>query len=60
MSNMKREWEKLHEDEAERAWREAGLTRATFDKLMAFADKLRNEGCNCEGCDCSKDSDDSK
>jgi len=62
MSNMKREWESINDNDAERAWREAGLTRDTFDKLMAYAEKLREEAkeCSCTNCTCGKKSDDSQ
>ena len=51
MSNMKREWE----EEQERMIREAGLTKATLERINEWINSQSDEGCGCGNCVCGDD-----
>ena len=56
MSNMKREWENLPDEEQERMMREAGLTKETLERIQIWLDK-QDEGCGCDNCMCGANDD---
>lgn len=48
MGNMKRAWE----EEQERMIREAGLTKATLERINEWISNQTTEGCGCDNCVC--------
>jgi oligoribonuclease (3'-5' exoribonuclease) len=53
---MKREWEKLAEEEQDRMLREAGITQQSLERIKEWVDKNDN-GCGCGNCVCGADDD---